>query len=192
MRMTRSGTCAAVLISAGAVVLTGLVTPAAAATGTYTQPGAISIGQSAASTGGAAQTISASGTASPYPSTASVGGLVGVVTDVNLTLLGFSHTHPDDVDVMLVSPGGKRAVVLSDVGGDADVAGADITLDDQAAQGLPDDAALVPGTYRPGNFETGDPFTAPAPDASGAGAALSVFHDIDLNGTWHLFVVDDR
>jgi len=192
--MSRTGRASGVVTSAavGAVVLAGLVAPAAAATGTYTQPGAISIGQSTAAAGGAAVTINASGPATPYPSTASVGGLVGVVTDVNVTLLGLSHTDPDDVDVMLVSPGGKRAVVLSDAGGDADLAGAAVTLDDQAAQSLPDTGPLAAGSYRPGDFEAGDAFPAPAPGASGAGSALSVFNDIDPNGTWQLVVVDDE
>lgn len=63
-------------------------------------------------------------------------------------------------------------------------------LDDPAAQSLPDGGPLAAGSYRPGDVEAGDPFPAPAPGAIGAGSALSVY-DLDPNGTWQLFVVDD-
>lgn len=191
MCATRSVARAAVLsIAASTAVIAGQ-SPASAVTTTYYQPAALAIGQGAATAGGGAVTINDAGTATPYPSTASVAGIVGAVTDVNVTLLGLTHTNPDDVDVLLVSPAGKRAVVLSDAGGAAPVAGVDVTLDDQATQSLPDSAPLGSGSYRPADYELGDPFAAPAPDPSGAGSALSVFNDGNPNGTWQLFVVDD-
>jgi subtilisin-like proprotein convertase family protein len=176
----------------GATVLAvASASPAAAATGTYVQPGAVSIGQASTVAGGGAVTIDDATTATPYPSSATVAGLVGAVTDVNVTLFGLTHSWPDDVDVLLVSPSGKRAVVMSDAGGETDVTGVDLTLDDQAAQSLPDSLPLTAGSYRPADHEVGDTFAAPAPDTSGAGAGLSVFNDSNANGTWQLFVVDD-
>ncbi len=57
-----------------------------------------------------------SGTATPYPSERNVQGFdQGIVLDVNLTLKNFSHTFPDDVDVLL-SKKGKTRTVMSDVG----------------------------------------------------------------------------
>jgi subtilisin-like proprotein convertase family protein len=125
----------------------------------------------------------------PYPSTVSVSGLSGTITKVTVDLKGLSHTFPDDVDVMLVGPGGQTAVILSDVGGGTDVSGLNLTLDDAAAGALPDGTALTSGMFRPTNVTAGDPFPAPAP-ASG-GSALSVFNGTVPNGTWSLYVVDD-
>jgi subtilisin-like proprotein convertase family protein len=191
MHTSRSIARVGVLALVAGAVAAGGSSPASAATATYHQPAALAIGQSAATAGGAAVTIKDLGPATPYPSTASVAGVVGVVTDVNVTLLGLTHANPDDMDVMLVSPAGKRAIVLSDAGGDTDASGVDVRLDDQATQGLPDATALAAGAYRPADHEVGDPFPAPAPDASGAGSALSVFNDGNPNGTWSLYVVDD-
>lgn len=192
MQTSRSIARVGVLVFVAGAVATAGPAPASAATTTYSQPAALAIGQSAATAGGAAVTINDLGAATPYPSTASVAGVVGVVTDVNVTLLGLTHTNPDDIDVMLVSPAGKRAIVLSDAGGDTDVSGIDVSLDDQATQSLPDATSLGTGAYRPVDHEAGDPFPAPAPDASGTGSALSVFNDGNPNGTWSLYVVDDR
>ena len=44
-------------------------------------------------------------------------GAPGTVTKATGTLTNFSHTAPDDVDVMLVAPNGRRMVLRSDVGG---------------------------------------------------------------------------
>lgn len=190
-RLTSAVFVASFGVVAGTVTVVTVTAPASAATGTYLRTEAVSIGQSSITAGGGAVTINSDGVATPYPSTASVAGLVGAVSDLNVTLFGLSHATPDDLDVMLVSPGGKRAVVLSDVGGDADASGVDLVLDDQAAQALPDSSSLAAGTYRPADYEVGDTFAAPA-DASGAGSALSVFNDSSPNGTWQLFVMDDR
>jgi hypothetical protein len=55
------------------------------------------------------------GAADPYPSRSMVGGFKGAkITDVNLTLRGFSHEFTRDVDVLLVAPGGRNAVVLGE------------------------------------------------------------------------------
>jgi hypothetical protein len=56
--------------------------------------------------------------ANPYPSEINVQGLGGTITDVNVTLNGFSHGFPDDVAVQVVSPGptGKSVRRMSDVG----------------------------------------------------------------------------
>ena len=48
-------------------------------------------------------------TASAYPSSVSFSNLSGKIADVNLTLDGFRHTFPDDVDVLLVAPPTRAA-----------------------------------------------------------------------------------
>lgn len=136
-------------------------------------------------------TINPVGTANPYPSTINVSGRTGVVTKVTVTLDGFSHIFPDDVDVMLVAPNETSAIILSDVGGEFTTENVNITLDDAAATALPDESLIGSGTYRPTNFEPGDSFVSPAPSTS-ANTALSVFNGINPNGDWKLYVFDDN
>lgn len=57
----------------------------------------------------AATTIPDSGQATPYPSTNQVSGLTTAITDVNVTLTGYSHACPYDVAALLVAPSGSRA-----------------------------------------------------------------------------------
>jgi subtilisin-like proprotein convertase family protein len=129
-------------------------------------------------------------TANPYPSAIEVSGFKkGKVTDVDLTLRGFNHGYTHDVDVLLVAPNGRNAIVMSDVG-NASAASLTITLDDQATDPLPVSGPLESGTFRPADYiNVGDPFPG-APTPSGD-VALSTFKGINPNGAWQLFVVDD-
>ena len=130
------------------------------------------------------------GIANPYPSNIAVSGLSGTVTEVVVNLSGFTHTFPDDVDVLLVGPGGQRVMLMSDVGGSTDVANLNLTFRDSAAGVLPDNGPSVSGTFRPSNIGATDTFNAPAP-AAPYGIALSEFNGINPNGTWSLYVIDD-
>ena len=157
-------------------------------------------------TGAQAQTFSNPATitirdaapATPYPSIITVSGVSGAIADLNVTLSGYGHRFPDDVDVLLVGPGGQSVVLMSDVGGGVDVSGLTLTLDDEAANSLPDEAQsssngplqLVSGTFRPANFGSPETFPAPAP-AAPYGATLSVFDGTAPNGTYSLYVMDD-
>ena len=131
------------------------------------------------------------GPATPFPSNVTVAGMPGPFAGLTVTLANVNHTFPDDIDMLLVSPTGERTLLMSDVGGAADVNGVTLTFDD-AAPVLPDSAAIATGTFRPTNFNTGDTFEAPAPagpypDPQG----LSRFFDNNPNGTWSLYVRDD-
>lgn len=134
--------------------------------------------------------INDEGPANPYPSIINVSGRTGVVTKVTVTLNGFSHTFPDDVDIMLIAPNGTNAIILSDVGGEFTTENVNISLDDAAAAALPDESPISSGTYRPTDFESNDLFVSPAPSTS-ANTALSTFNGIDANGDWRLYVIDD-
>ena len=117
---------------------------------------------------GGAITINDAAPATPYPSNCVVSGMSGAITDVNVQFNGLSHTYPDDIDMLLVSPGGQNAIFMSDAGGSNELVNCDLTIDDQAAQSLPDtDGFTCPGSYQPANYEPGDPFPAPAPTPSG-------------------------
>ena len=137
-----------------------------------------------------------------YPSQITVAGETGAITDVDVTLSGFSDSFPDDVDVLLVGPTGQAVILMSDAGGADPVAGLNLTFSDGGAT-LPteDEFMFVSGTYAPGNFGPSDPlicateanpdsFPAPAP-AGSYGSTLSSFTGLAPNGTWSLYVVDD-
>jgi subtilisin-like proprotein convertase family protein len=135
------------------------------------------------------------GQATPYPSELKVSGFKrGRIRDVNLYLYGFDHTYPDDMDMMLVGPTGKQAIVMSDAGGGFDVIGKTVILDDEHADPLPDDSDLGSNGvnyWKPANYGvTLDTFPSPAPASSG-NSALSVFDGSRPNGTWRLYIVDD-
>ncbi|MCY7375122.1 MAG: FG-GAP-like repeat-containing protein [Pyrinomonadaceae bacterium] len=131
------------------------------------------------------------GISDPYPSNITISGLEGSVTKAVVTLSNFSHLAPDDIDLLLVAPNGRRIVLMSDVGGANEVGSLNLIFDDDAAASLPDDAPLMSGTYKPTNFETGDTFPAPAPPGAPTGTTLKAFYGSPANGVWKLFVVDD-
>ena len=141
--------------------------------------------------------IPGSGSASPYPSTITVAGMSGLITNVVVKLNGLTHTYPDDIDILLVGPGGQKVVLMSDVGGQFDVANVNLTIDSAASTSFPDSTQILSGSYLPSNSGSTDPFSAsadplsvpaPAPPYS---ASLSVFNGTTPNGSWQLFVVDD-
>ncbi|HWH33729.1 MAG TPA: hypothetical protein VNT56_00230 [Acidimicrobiales bacterium] len=155
-------------------------------------------------------TVPAPWPGSPYPSSISVTGLTGTITDVNVILNGFdcSETQPDfaypeDVDLLLAGPTGANVVFLSDIGGNnlrtppLQFSDLTITVDDEAAAPLPADTQLRAGTYRPLDDDDDpdeqvitDTWPAPAPAPSSA-TALSVFDGTAPNGTWNLWLADD-
>jgi subtilisin-like proprotein convertase family protein len=113
------------------------------------------------------------------------------VIRATVTLRGFTHAYPDDVDVMLATPDGQCVILMSDAGDGLSANNISITLDDSAPLTLPDAAQLFTGTFRPGNYDTdSDAFPIPAPKLTPAGN-LSALEGTGANGFWSLFVVDD-
>ncbi len=144
------------------------------------------------------------GRATPYSSTIVASGLVGAITDVNVTLTNINHTFPDDIDILLVSPTGKRIILMSDTGGSAVIAGVNVTFDDAAAANLPDSTVIASGSFKPTNIGAADPFPDVLPSGQIAGGEAypsggtagpttlaSAFNGTDPNGTWSLYVIDD-
>ena len=134
--------------------------------------------------------VSTGAASNPYPSNITVSGVTGTVSKITVSLFGLNHTFPDDIDMLLVGPGGQKVLILSDVGTTNDVVGVNLVLDDAAAASLPDSGQFVSGTFKPTNIGTGDLFPAPAP-ASPYGSLLSEFLPSSVNGTWSLYIVDD-
>ncbi|MEB2288531.1 MAG: hypothetical protein OZ934_10500 [Anaerolineae bacterium] len=185
-RFARTPLQRVLVLAAWVLALTGALLggqPAQAATDTFANLTAIAAGPPA-------------GPGSLYPSQIVVAGLAGNILDVNVTLHGISHNRPDDLDVLLVGPLGQTVILMSDSCGDMNPGGADFTFDDEAAAPLPDTdggTACVTGTYQPWNYAGlgTDDYSAPAP-AGPYGTTLSVFDGTVANGTWSLYIMDDR
>ena len=135
--------------------------------------------------------------ATPYPSSILVAGVNGAVTKVAVRLNNVSHTYPDDIDVLLIGPGGRRVMLMSDAGSSPSsanpISNVTLTFDDTAATAIPDSNQIATATYRPANYASGgnaadffpglvQPFT---------NVSLSIFNGTDPNGTWSLYIVDD-
>jgi uncharacterized repeat protein (TIGR01451 family) len=134
------------------------------------------------------------GPGSVYPSSIVVSGVTSAVFKVTATLRNINHDYPDDIDIILVGPRGQKVYLMSDCGLDNALVDVTITLDDEAAQALPDsDPPIVNnGTYRPSNYGTlSDDFPPPAPPPPYA-TNLAVFRNTDPNGVWSLYVIDDQ
>jgi hypothetical protein len=166
-----SGACNTAVASANVTVIT-VPNPAV-----YTNSGAIRMNDLAA--------------AFPYPSSVRVQCVPRPVQRATVTLRGFSHNYPDDVDMMLVAPDGESVMLMSDAGDGSFANNVNITLDDSATVAVPDVAQLFTGSFRPANYEDEpDAFPPPAPKLSPANT-LSAFAGTAPNGFWSLFVVDD-
>jgi hypothetical protein len=88
--------------------------------------------------------------ASPYPSTIAVSDLAGGFTlKAKVTLHGLTHPSPEHLRLALSSPGGLWMVLMSGMGGTTAVSGLEMTLDDAAANRLPQGTPLTSGTFRP-------------------------------------------
>ncbi|MDB9485369.1 S8 family serine peptidase [Dolichospermum circinale CS-537/01] len=135
-------------------------------------------------------TIPNVGASNPYPSIINVSGLTGNITSLKVTLTNLSHTWPDDIDVLLVSPTGAKSLLMSDVGGWNGLQNVTLTFDPTATANLPDEGQITSGSYKPTDFESGDLFNSPAP-VGPYGTDFSVFNNTNPNGNWSLYVMDD-
>jgi hypothetical protein len=133
------------------------------------------------------------GDCDPNPSTITVAGEDGIVTDVNVFINGISAAFSDDVEVLLVSPQGQAIQLWDDAGGNNAISNLNVSFNDQAAGPMADAAAPVSQGYKPSSYDmpglenqinTGSP---PAP----YGLTLSLVNGISPNGTWSLYLGDD-
>ena len=134
------------------------------------------------------------GPASLYPSPLTVSGVGSTLTGLSVTFLALSHDYPDDIDALLVGPGGQNVLLMSDAGGLSPISGLTLTFSDAAAASLPDSNQLSSGTFKPTNYDAAfmvDSFASPAPNEGPYGSTLSLFNGTNPNGTWNLYVLDD-
>lgn len=135
--------------------------------------------------------IPESGSASVYPSPLNVSGMAGGIEKLSVTLAGYSHSWPDDVDVLLVGPTGESVLLMSDCGGGAARDGVFITFDDDAVSNLPDSGTLVAGTFKPTNIDSTSDYFPSVNATLPYGSSLAGFAGTDPNGVWLLYIRDD-
>ena len=134
------------------------------------------------------------GTANPYPSSITVSGMTGLITDVDVRLFGVNHGIGQDIDMMLVGPNGQNIVVMSDVPspGGFSITNANITFDDSAPSGVPNAAITGSPTFKPTNLGAAGADSFPsAPTPSTHLTLAAAFSGANPNGTWSLYIVDD-
>jgi subtilisin-like proprotein convertase family protein len=131
------------------------------------------------------------GAASDYPSTIFI-QTPGNISRMRVELRGFFHSFPEDVDVVLVGPGGGSVILMSDAGGKYAVTNVNLAFEDAASLELPTGTWLSSGLYRPANDGGLDPdlFAVPGPSPP-YGTALNDFAGKQAAGGWHLFIEDD-
>jgi subtilisin-like proprotein convertase family protein len=138
-------------------------------------------------------TINDNASATPYPSTITLGSFGAL--DVNVVVTGLTHGFPEDIGILLVGPGGQKVVLMNNTGGINPITvPINITIDDQAATNVPNPifGSLASGTYKPTNLAPGCPgnsFNSPAP-ACPYGTSLSAFNTTNPAGAWSLYVED--
>jgi subtilisin-like proprotein convertase family protein len=127
---------------------------------------------------------------SPYPSTVVVSGEKEIVTSVRVRIFGFTHAFPEDVDLLLVGPGGQTVLLISDAGANPET-NESFTVHDGAAAPLSPDSGIG-GSFQPTDLDDGtaDVFPASAPPGP-YGTSLSALAEPSANGTWSLYAVDD-
>lgn len=126
--------------------------------------------------------------ASPFPSVHYVSGKTGLVTNVTVTLKGYSHDFPSDSQIFLRSPSGRKVMLMQGVGNGHPVSGLNLLFSDAAGSSL-SAAAITSGTWKPSQMGGAAVFPAPAP-AGPYSSTLSAFIGDNPNGSWSLWVVD--
>jgi hypothetical protein len=138
------------------------------------------------------------GKADRYPATVNVRGQAANFNYVTVTLTNLTHYHPNDLDILLVSPSGTKIMLISDAGGSTPVTNATLVFHPASQNNpLPPDQSPIPsGTttdYSPVNYDGyNDSMPSPAP----AGPYTRDLDDLpdtdpDPNGVWKLYISDD-
>ncbi len=177
------------------VVATLVLTDGATTIGSATFAFTLSGQATRTSTSSEPITINDNAPANPYPSTIYVDNLGGQITAISVTISNFTHTFPDDVDILLVSPSGEKVTLMSDAGGNQPASNLTLTFANTATNQLPDAGPLASRTYQPTNYAglgTADLFPAPAPGIPYTNTDLGTFVGLDPNGVWSLYVIDDN
>jgi streptogramin lyase len=139
--------------------------------------------------------IPSQGAASIYPAKISVANETRTIASVEVTLSDFNHSRPADVDMLLVSPTGKKIMLMSDAGGLTPVVHLNITFTESGSTPqtpLPSNTTVSFVPTNLGEQETSLPTSGnPSPPAGPYADSLSDLQGTSPNGDWLLYVVDD-
>jgi subtilisin-like proprotein convertase family protein len=138
------------------------------------------------------------GPASQYPYVIPVSGKVGRIQDVFVYLHDIGHTRLDDLDILLVAPGGQKIMLMSDSCGQFQPPlGRTWRINDRDPA-MPDNGdcniagAGGGGTnFSPTDNEPGDVLPAPAPPGPYSTSLTSSLYGTDPNGEWKVYIYDD-
>ncbi|CAN5341281.1 hypothetical protein BH10ACI3_BH10ACI3_24230 [soil metagenome] len=147
--------------------------------------------------------INGGASSAPYPATITVAGGPSIIGSMRVTLYDYATLTPDNVDVLLVGPGGQKFVLMANSGGAGSINGVTMNFTDTAGQVLPDANGFATGSYEPTSWGTVAAFPAPAPTTpynlpgstiggSGMQTLLGNFAGTNSNGNWSLYVRDDN
>ena len=139
--------------------------------------------------------------ASPYPSTIEVSGYKDI-TDVNVSIIGLTHSWPEDLYISLVGPTGASVVLMANAGwpSSSEAPGLDsinLTFDDEASSQLPQEGYITAGSYQVSQYPYvfGQSYQEVDPAQQYPyftfGTDLSTFDGLDPNGEWYLYIFDD-
>lgn len=147
------------------------------------------------------QPTTTAGPSAPYPSSINVSGLTGQKR-IRVTLNGFHHDWENDIDLLLVGPGGQKFILMSDVGGSTtdSLPPRTFSIADSAQLQMPSTPFIDGTAYKPTNIGANDPFDPPAPASpyeNPAPAGTATFESVfgldgaAMNGAWSLYGDDD-
>jgi len=147
-------------------------------------------------------TINQGTSAVPYPSNITVAGGPASINSVRVTLYDYTASFPDNTDVLLVSPGGVKFVLMAAAGGPTAI-NTPVTLNitDTAGQVMPDNGPLTTADYEPTSWGAVTAFPPPAPPlpynepgstvgGTGTQTLTGNFGGTNANGVWSLYVRD--
>lgn len=134
------------------------------------------------------------GPASRYPATINVFDQPTNINSVVVTLWGLNHTRSADVNALLLSPSGKRIILMSNVGGTNGISNGSIRFN-QSWSLPPQSGGFPNGPWpyqcKPSNYGQKTP---QVPFGLPAGIYSSNLQDLqgdDPNGSWKLYIYDD-
>jgi len=143
--------------------------------------------------------------ATPYPSEIFVSGLSGTTSHLTVTLESTTYPNSQDIDALLVGPGGQTLILVADAGPSSGgaLSNVTLTLDDDAmstiASGSTWGSSGASVTSKPFNYgglnETwgspapAGPYGNPGPYVGGTATLGSIFNGSSPNGTWSLYAI---
>jgi hypothetical protein len=130
------------------------------------------------------------GPSSEYPAVIHVSGLNGSVVSARVTLHNYTHEFGEDMNALLISPGGTNVMLMSDCGGTFAFTNINLTFDSTLTNWLPTADKLQSGTYSASDYNIGNEMAAPAPNPAAYGTYLGQLKRSNPNGDWQLYMYD--